>query len=103
MFRAIAGISFLCLCALAALALPACSLEWDYYSDATFKTMVGDKEILCDGHRFQSGSVTNYYEKFTTGDCQNCPPVDFFCANNVIVISVIPPPPGYQGQSCQFH
>jgi hypothetical protein len=43
--------------------------EYDYYSDATYTTVVGDSTQLCTGKTFTYGTVTPYRRLTYRYDC----------------------------------
>lgn len=53
-------------------ALPQCSSETQYFSDATLTTQVGEKFIYCSGQVIINGTITSFKQVFITGACSCC-------------------------------
>lgn len=43
-----------------AYALPANEVDIFYYSDATYTTNVGERDLLCSGHLYKWGTTSDY-------------------------------------------
>ena len=48
------------------LALPPNEVTWEYYSDATFTELVGERILFCSGQWWSWGVRTSYYYTWST-------------------------------------
>lgn len=53
----------------AASALPPSEVQYNYYSDATYRIVVGSEHRSCDGDVTVSGRVTSYKREVSRSSC----------------------------------